>query len=121
MKPILREHFKIELHNARTAIEAGDFETAWTALQRAHILGQTDPLSHAVVHWEMLKLAWKQRDAKEMAGQFSQTIGAAPLSLLFGQKRSLRGGRVNRDSKENRSIPEDLRKILEQASNHCGN
>ncbi|MBE9166643.1 DUF3703 domain-containing protein [Pleurocapsales cyanobacterium LEGE 06147] len=111
MKAIVRESFKTELHKAQIAIKAGDFETAWTALQRAHILGQTYPLAHAIAHWEMLKLGWRQRDLKEMAGQFIQTVLAIPLTLLFGRKRSLRGGRIN--SSEQMSIPDDLLRILD--------
>ena len=54
MKLIVREHFDIELRKAHIAIEAEDFESAWIALQRAHILGQTAPLAHAIAHWTML-------------------------------------------------------------------
>jgi Protein of unknown function (DUF3703) len=111
MKAIVRESFKTELNKAQIAIKVGDFETAWTALQRAHILGQTYPLPHAIAHWEMLKLAWRQRDLKEMAGQFIPTVLAVPLTLLFRRKRSLRGGRVN--SPEQMSIPDDLLRILD--------
>lgn len=78
MKPIVREHFETELNKAQSAIEAGDVEAAWTALQRAHILGQMYPLPHAIAHWEMLKLAWKQRDLKEIAGKLIPTVFAIP-------------------------------------------
>lgn len=74
MKTNIQEQFKTELCRAKTAIANQDFETAWTALQRAHILGQTDAISHAIVHWKMLKLAWKQRDFQEMAGQLIPTL-----------------------------------------------
>ncbi len=114
MKAIVREHFETEIRKAQTAIETGNFETAWIALQRAHILGQAYPLSHAIAHWKMLKLAWKQRDTKEIGGQFVQTLFAVPISLLFGQKRSLRDGKVNVDDSEQTSIPEDLLQILNQ-------
>lgn len=113
MKAIVREHFEIEIRTAQAAITTGDFEAAWTALQRAHILGQTDPVAHAIAHWEMLKLAWRQRDTKEMAGQFIPTVLAVPLTFLFGQKRSLRAGKVNIDNSD-KSIPEDLLQILNQ-------
>jgi hypothetical protein len=43
MKAIVREHFNAELNRANSAISTQDFETAWTALQRAHILGQRYP------------------------------------------------------------------------------
>lgn len=40
---IVRENFDIELRKAQIAIETQDFESAWIALQRAHILGQPEP------------------------------------------------------------------------------
>jgi Protein of unknown function (DUF3703) len=91
MKPIVREHFETELRKAQLAIEAGEIESAWVALQRAHILGQAYPIPHAIAHWNMLKLVWRQRDFKEVAGQLLPTIVAIPLTMLFGQQRSLRG------------------------------
>lgn len=114
MKPIVGEHFEAELCKAHIAIDEKNFESAWIALQRAHILGQTDPVAHAIAHWNMLKLAWKQGDAKEIAGQLMPTLLAIPLTLFFGQKRFLRGGKANVDEKEKMSIPEDIRKVLNQ-------
>jgi 2-polyprenyl-3-methyl-5-hydroxy-6-metoxy-1,4-benzoquinol methylase len=106
MKAIVREHFETELRKAKTAIAAKDYETAWTALQRAHILGQAYPLPHAFAHWEMLKLAWIQRDIKEIAGQILPTVLAVPLTWLFGRMRELRPGRVNVDDSKQTSIPD---------------
>jgi hypothetical protein len=114
MKELVRKHFEIELSQAQSAIEAGNLEMAWTALQRVHILGQAYPLSHAIAHWKMLKLAWKQQDAREF---FVQLISLTfiPLSLLFGRGRALRGGRVRGNLTQN-NIPEDLFEILEQSN-----
>jgi hypothetical protein len=114
MRTIVRENFAAEISKAQTAIEAGNFEMAWTALQRAHILGQAYPWFHVSAHWEMLKLAWRQRDVKEIAGQFVPTVCAAPLTLLFGRKRSLRAGKANVDDSQRMPIPEDLLQILDQ-------
>ena len=114
MKAIIREYFETELCQAQTAIATKDFESAWTALQRAHILAQAYPLPHAVVHWRMLKLAWKQKNIKELEGQLIPTVFAIPLTLLFGRTRSLRGGRVNISNLERKSIPDDILQILEQ-------
>jgi hypothetical protein len=114
MKPIVREHFETELRKAQLAIAAGEIETAWTALQRAHILGQAYPIPHAIAHWNMLKLAWRQRDFKEVAAQLIPTIVAIPLTMLVGQQRSLRGGKANVPDPKQREIPNDLLKILNQ-------
>jgi hypothetical protein len=114
MKAALREHFNAELKKAKTAIAAQDFETAWTALQRAHILGQRDTVAHTIAHWNMLKLAWRQRDFREVRGQIMPVLIAAPLTLLYGQFRYLRGGKANVNDLEQMSIPEDIRQILNQ-------
>lgn len=113
MKAIVYQHFEIEIRKARAAVEAENFTDAWTALQRAHILGQNYPLPHAIAHWEMLKLAWRQKDFKEVIGQSIPTILAVPLTFLFGRKRSLRVGKANVNSSGQKPIPEDLLKILE--------
>ena len=114
MKAIVREHFETEIRKAQAAIQTGNFTAAWTALQRAHILGQAYPLPHALAHWKMLKLGWKQRNVKEIAGQLMPTVLAIPLTLLFGRRRYLRDGRVNISDSERMSIPDDLLQILEQ-------
>lgn len=114
MKVIIREHFAIELSKAKTVIAVKDYETAWTALQRTHILGQSYPLPHAIAHWEMLKLACIQRDIKEILGQIASTIFAIALTFFFGQMCSLRLGKVNVNNSKQMSIPVDLLKILNQ-------
>lgn len=114
MKAIVRKHFQAELGKAKISIAQQDFETAWTALQRAHILGQTDAISHAIAHWNMLKLAWRQRDFSEVIGQIVPTLLAIPLTFLFGKMRDLRGGKANVNNSEKMSIPEDLQQILNQ-------
>lgn len=108
MKEIVQEQFNTELDRAKTAIAAQAFETAWIALQRAHILGQRDAISHALVHWKMLKLACQQKDFREVAGQILPTVLAVPLTLVSGQLRFLRGGRVNADNSREMAIPEDI-------------
>ncbi|XGV97575.1 MAG: DUF3703 domain-containing protein [Leptolyngbya sp. BL-A-14] len=114
VKAVLQEHFDAELRQAKTAIAAQDFETAWIALQRAHILGQRDAVAHTIAHWNMLKLAWKQRDFREVSGQLMPVLLAIPLTFLYGQMRSPRGGKANVNDSKQMSIPEDIRKILNQ-------
>lgn len=114
MKAVLREHFKAELEKTKVAIAAQDFETAWIALQRAHILGQRDAIAHTIVHWNMLKLAWKQRDFEGVRGQLMPVLLAVPFTLFYGQIRSLRGGKANVNDSERMLIPQDIQQILKQ-------
>ncbi|MDZ8140752.1 MAG: DUF3703 domain-containing protein [Nostoc sp. DedQUE04] len=114
MKAIVYEHFQAELCRAKTFITEQDFESAWIALQRAHILGQTDAIAHTIAHCNMLKLAWKQRDLQEIYGQLLSTFLAIPLTLSYGKRRFLRGGKANVDDSKKMSIPEDVQRILDQ-------
>ena len=114
MKAVLRKHFKAELEKAERAIAVQDFETAWIALQRAHILGQRDAIAHTIAHWNMLKLAWKWRDSQEVMGQLIPVLLAVPFTLFHGQMRSLRGGKANVNDAERMSIPQDIQQILNQ-------
>jgi hypothetical protein len=84
MKAVLRERFKAELGRAKTAIATYDFETAWTALRRVHILGQRHTVVHIIAHWKMLKLAWKQKDFREVKGQLMPVLLAVPFTLFYG-------------------------------------
>lgn len=114
MKAVLQKHFNAELNRAKSAIAVQDFETAWIALQRAHILGQWDAIAHTIAHWHMLKLAWKQRDFREIRGQLMPVLLAVPLTLLHGQIRALRGGKANVNDAARMAIPEDIQQILNQ-------
>jgi hypothetical protein len=114
MKAIVRKHFQAELDKVKISVAEQDFETAWTALQRAHMLGQKDAIPHAIAHWNMLKLAWRQRDFPEVAGQIVPTLLAIPLTFLFGKMRTFRGGKANVNNSEKMSIPEDIQQILDR-------
>ncbi|MFQ4139233.1 DUF3703 domain-containing protein [Nodosilinea sp. PGN35] len=114
MKAIIRQHFESELARAKSATAAQNFEAAWTALQRAHMLGQRDAIAHTIAHWHMLTLAWRQQDLKEIKGHIIPTLLAFPLTLLFGQIRQLRGGKANPNYADNSSTPEDIQQLLQQ-------
>lgn len=114
MKAIIRQHFESELARAKSATTEQDVEAAWTALQRAHLLGQRNAIAHTTVHWHMLTLAWRQQDFKEIKGQLMPTLLAFPLTLLLGQVRQLRGGKASPNYADDHSIPEDIRQLLEQ-------
>jgi len=59
-----------------------------------------------------VKLTWKQQDFQEVVGQLPPTLLAIPLTLLFGQMRSLRG-KANINDSDKMSIPENVQQIFE--------
>ncbi|WP_017296750.1 DUF3703 domain-containing protein [Nodosilinea nodulosa] len=113
MKTPVQNRFKAELDRAKTAIAQQDFDTAWIALQRAHMLGQKDAIAHTLAHGHMLALAWKQRDFQEIKDQLMPTLLAFPLTIVFGQMRKLRGGKASPSYAQSNSVPEDIQHLLD--------
>ena len=114
MKTQRQNRFETELKQAKIAIAQQDFDTAWTALQRAHMLSQQEAIAHTTTRWHMLSLAWKQRDFKEIRGQVIPTLLAFPLTLFVGKFRTQRGGKANTQSADQPSIPDDIRQPIER-------
>ncbi len=79
----IRPHVAAELGEARAAEIRADASTAFAHLERAHVLGQASTLLHVRVHWRMLRLGLKRRDARECLGQTFRIAGAA-TKTVFG-------------------------------------
>lgn len=85
-----------------------DAVSAWSALERAHIVSQPYLAMHLANHWEMLKFAVDQRDAKEVFGQLLR-LGLAPLGALTGRIPVGNTGRSNVGAFQPMPVPDDLR------------
>ena len=81
MKSALKTAFAKEMAGARAAEAAGDMALAKHHLERAHILGQRWYGTHVKTHFQMLRLALKQADGKEVGGQLVRLIGAGPFHM----------------------------------------
>lgn len=81
MKSKIKTAFIREMEYARAAEANGDIANAKRHLERAHILGQRWYISHMKTHFQMLRLALRQSDAKETRGQIARLIGAGPFHL----------------------------------------
>ena len=71
-----------ELHAAARCDAAGHAQQAFRHLECAHVLGQSSTVHHVRAHWQMLRWAWQQRDARESRGQVMRLIGAATKTAL---------------------------------------
>lgn len=78
----LKPSYIAELEATGRAEGAGDFQTAFTHLERAHILSQKYALAHAATHLRMLRLGWRTRDVREVLGQLTRTIAALVFSRI---------------------------------------
>ncbi|MBO6515487.1 MAG: DUF3703 domain-containing protein [Bacteroidia bacterium] len=79
----LKPYFDVELEEYRTAYSKGKLATAWSHLERAHIIGQQYPYAHSYVHWKMLQFGFKIKSVKEVLGQIPR--------LVFGGVKSFVG------------------------------
>lgn len=79
----LMPYFKNELKYYSKNLEAGDLITAWSHLEKAHIIGQRFPFHHSLVHWKMLQFGFIIKSGKEIFGQIPR--------LIFGGIKSFVG------------------------------
>lgn len=107
----LRESLRRELEAYRAARRRRDPQTAWAALERAHILSQPMLGQHLGVHAVMLGLALRTGDAREVAGQLAR-LALAPLGALAGRIPRGNTGRSNVSAFRPMSIPDDLRHLI---------
>lgn len=65
---------------AMSAGRAADAASAWAALEEAHVLSQPWAGMHLRSHAAMVRLAARERDGREVAGQLVRLLLAAPGS-----------------------------------------
>ena len=90
---------------------ANDAATAWSALERAHILSQPLLALHMATHLEMLKYAAVMHDGTEFIGQLIR-LALAPFGSLTGRIPFGNTGRANVSAFKPMPVPDDLRAIL---------
>jgi len=79
----LKPYYELELEKYRQAYADGNLSTAWSHLERAHVLGQRYPFAHSFVHWKMLQFGFAIKSGKEVLGQLPR--------LVFGGVKSFVG------------------------------
>ena len=96
---------------ARAAALAGDVTAAWSLLEETHILSQPWPWPHVRSHLDMLRLAIRTRDRREVLGQVLRTAVAGPGSAA---RRYPLGntGRANVPATQPMPVPADLADLL---------
>lgn len=111
MKPALALAWRQEMERAAQAERAGDTDTAFRHLERAHILGQRDTWRHLRAHWGMLRIGWQRRDRREIAGQLARLAAAALFSRIWVPAGNTGGADV--PATRPMPIPDDLRALLD--------
>ena len=99
----------------RAARSAGNRAEAWRHLERAHIVSQPLAGRHVRTHLTMLRVAVRNLDIREFAGQLFRVVVAAPGSLTGRYPAGNTGGaRVS--ALKPMPVPEDLAAILGHVS-----
>lgn len=83
----------------------------WPHLERAHIVSQPWAWPHTRVHFQMLKVAVRQRDRRELVGQIIRTAVAGPGSLA-GRYPIGNTGRTTMGLTEIADLPDELARVL---------
>lgn len=102
---------QIEYRDARSATDAGNTEEAWRHLERAHIVAQGMLVPHIYSHWQMLRLAVRTSDVREILGQLTRLV-LAPLGNLTGRLPVGNTGRSDVSAFAHMDIPADLQGII---------
>lgn len=99
------------MSQARTAYLARQWQVAFALLEHAHILGQRSTLAHTLSHWWMLKVGWRQRDWREIRGQWLRIPAALLMSRLWVPEGNTGGANVS--PVKSMPIPESLKAVME--------
>lgn len=118
MREDLRNAFEHEITSAVLAEKERDLARAWRHLERAHVLSQAYAWDHLCVHARMFSFAWRRRDVRELLGQLSRLLLAAPGSWTGRAPRGNTGG-ANVGIFTPMAIPPDLASLLRAGDEPC--
>ena len=96
---------------AKACYRTGDLQSAFSLLERAHVLGQSPLRRHWTVHVWMLRVGWRRGDTSEVTGQLLRLV-LAPLGHLTGRLPVGNTGGSNVSAFASLPVPPDLQKLL---------
>jgi len=111
----IAERIAADRRAARQAHAAGDVAEAWRLLEETHILSQPWPWGHIRSHADMLWLAVRGRDRRELLGQLLRIAVAGPGSAL-GRYPAGNTGRAHVPATQPMPIPDELAALLSSSS-----
>ena len=108
-----------ELEAAAAAEAQGRFHTAFTHLERAHVLGQRATAEHVRVHWRMFRFALRQCLAGQAFGQAWRIVAAALFTPVGLVPEGNTGG-ADVSGVRRMAVPEELQQIIAAARGGSG-
>lgn len=82
MPQTLRPFFEAELKAYLVCLHSGNLLEAWHHLERAHVIGQSYPYAHSLVHWKMLLFGIRIKSAREIVGQIPRLLVGGVKSFV---------------------------------------
>jgi hypothetical protein len=107
----IAERLAAERRAARDAHATGDDAEAWRLLERTHILSQPWAWPHVRSHIDMLVLAFRTRNRREIVGQLVRVVVAGPGSAT-GRYPLGNTGRATVPATKPMPVPDDLAELL---------
>jgi hypothetical protein len=104
--------FEAALSEAGHRLATDDAAAALEALERAHVLGQSDFGPHLRVHLRMLHVGFAARDWREVSGQVLR-IALVPLGHLLGRLPRGNTGAANVSAFAPMAIAPDIERLLD--------
>ncbi len=115
MNKILKAAFLEEMRKAKGHYAQSEWESAFAYLERAHVLGQRNAVSHTVSHWWMMKVAVRRKDPKEILGQLPRLLFGG-LTTLLGRAPIGNTGGANVGIMRPMPIPRELQEVFDRAA-----
>ncbi len=78
----LRPYFRKELNSYHSFLLNHDLQQAWHSLERAHVIGQSYPFEHSLVHWKMLRFGIRIKSLREILGQIPRLLVGGVKSFV---------------------------------------
>ena len=111
MKKKLKDAFNHEMQLAKIMYAKHDYAQCYFHLERAHILGQRNYISHVFNHYWMFKVGLTQRDFREVSGQVVRMIMS--IFSLINLVPLGNTGRARISPIKPMPMPDDLREYFE--------
>lgn len=107
----LNPFFRNELVTSKREFENKNLQTSWHHLERAHILGQSYPWHHTLVHWRMLVFGIRIKNGREIIGQLPRLLVGGVKSFVGKIPVGNTGG-TDVPALQTMAIPDDLHEII---------
>ena len=114
MNKILKQAFLHEMNVAKKYYKSNDLKNCFYHLERAHVLGQRNAITHTINHWWMFKVGIRRKDFREILGQIAR-MAIGGIGSVFNLAPVGNTGGANVWIFRPMPIPEDLHKIFREA------